>query len=350
MIKTMLANMAIILFMHRCVQHLYLTYGQKKKRTAILHVIIVSLTVIALFYFPILIENRFRFDLRAIPISFIGILHGPLYVIPVVIISAIGRLSLGGLGALPGVIFGITVPAVISLIIRYCVNWKKINYGKGLLYSTIIWAACDLPFLFYVHLDAEFYLLRYITFQISMLILFSFTKLSFQHNQLLSRFKFFADHDPLTKLYNMKRFNEEIMKTKQTENNKAFIAMLDIDHFKRINDTFGHQAGDQVLIDFAQTLLKFHRKGSIIARYGGEEFIAYKLAPTIEDAASSLDELRKYVEAQQFYTESGDPLSKITISIGIAPLFPDSKLEQAVKIAGGHLYKAKENGRNRVVF
>lgn len=97
----------------------------KEKRTAILHVIIVSLTVIALFYFPILIENRFRFDLRAIPISFIGILHGPLYVIPVVIISAIGRLSLGGLGALPGVIFGITVPAVISLIIRYCVNWKK---------------------------------------------------------------------------------------------------------------------------------------------------------------------------------------------------------------------------------
>ncbi|PTY77441.1 hypothetical protein B5V89_14590 [Heyndrickxia sporothermodurans] len=93
MIKTMLANMAIILFMHLCIQHLYFTYGQKKKRTAILHVIIVSLTVITLFYFPILIENRFRFDLRAIPISFIGIIQGPLYVIPVVIISAIGRLS-----------------------------------------------------------------------------------------------------------------------------------------------------------------------------------------------------------------------------------------------------------------
>ncbi|MBU5213267.1 diguanylate cyclase [Heyndrickxia oleronia] len=349
MLKTMLSNIAIILFMHLCLQPLYFANKKQGIRNAVLHVIIVSFTVISLFYFPILIEEKFRFDLRAIPISFISVMHGVIFAIPVVIIASVWRFILGGAGAFPGIIFSIIIPAILSLIIRRFFHWGKFGVMKVLFFPTIIWAVCDLPFLFFVDLDINFYMMRYVTFQLSVLILFAFTKLSYHHLHLLNQFKFNAEHDSLTKLFNMKRFYEEIKALKHLNSEGGYIAMIDIDHFKKINDTYGHQTGDLVLRNFAKILLKHRQQRTIVARYGGEEFIFFKQTDTFEEALQTFEEVRKDVETSQFYRKTGELIGQVTISIGVASFPANSKLEYAVKTADEQLYKAKMNGRNQVV-
>lgn len=292
----MLSNIAIILFMHLCLQPLYFANNKQGKRNAVLHVFIVSLTVISLFYFPILIEEKFRFDLRAIPISFISVMHGVIFAIPVVIIASVWRFILGGAGAFPGIIFSIIIPAILSLIIRRFFHWGKFGVMKVLFFSTIIWAVCDLPFLFFVDLDINFYMMRYVTFQLSILILFAFTKLSYHHLHLLNQFKFNAEHDSLTKLFNMKRFYEEIKAIKPLNREGGYIAMIDIDHFKKINDTYGHQTGDLVLRDFAKILLKHRQQRAIVARYGGEEFIFLNRQIRLKKLSKHLKRLEKMLK------------------------------------------------------
>ena len=124
------------------------------------------------------------------------------------------------------------------------------------------------------------------------------------------------------------------------------VAMLDIDHFKRINDTWGHDAGDEVLCRVAQLLQKNFRTSDVVARFGGEEFcvIAANLGP---DAALELFEgFRKQLAAETF--EFGGQTVSLTISIGIATQVMDS-IDTMISAADALLYRAKEAGRNRVV-
>ena len=120
---------------------------------------------------------------------------------------------------------------------------------------------------------------------------------------------------------------------------------IDIDYFKKVNDTYGHDIGDLVLKKVSEAIMQSVRVGDTVARWGGEEIIASLLGASIEDAKVKAEEIRKNVEILNF-TEMPD--LKITVSIGVVSSEMSSNFEELVKKADEALYASKENGRNRV--
>jgi len=127
------------------------------------------------------------------------------------------------------------------------------------------------------------------------------------------------------------------------------LAMIDIDHFKAINDTYGHEQGNKILKYLGQILSAQSRKADIVARYGGEEFCIIMVHTNPEGALFYGERIRKVVERFEFPYKSGKTL-KVTISMGIAtfPEFKTKKVEELIEAADKALYKAKESGRNQV--
>lgn len=160
-----------------------------------------------------------------------------------------------------------------------------------------------------------------------------------------------AMHDPLTGLYN-RRFLEALHKslTAMAKRRGATVGLLllDIDHFKAVNDQHGHQVGDAVLAGVAKILENTVRAADIVIRYGGEEFLVV-LQETLEDQIDVVAErIRVAVERHEFASEGA--VLKKTISIGVAAFPSDSEsFWQCVKLADQALYEAKATGRNRVV-
>jgi len=125
--------------------------------------------------------------------------------------------------------------------------------------------------------------------------------------------------------------------------------ILDIDHFKKFNDTHGHMAGDEVLKGLSAIFRNGKRASTIVARYGGEEFVALLPEATKDKASAYAELVRSHVEAAMFQDGHGRNQCKVTISLGVST-FPedggDSK--SLLEYADRALYQAKENGRNRV--
>jgi diguanylate cyclase (GGDEF)-like protein len=155
--------------------------------------------------------------------------------------------------------------------------------------------------------------------------------------------------DGLTGLANRTRLDtlltEEIPRA-QRYGRALSVLMLDIDHFKRINDTHGHLAGDTVLRQIAGLLHQRLRPSDEIGRYGGEEFCAILPETTLEQAALIAESLRAMVEAHAFAIEA--QRASVTISIGLATLRPDMQVHDLYRAADERLYEAKRGGRNRV--
>jgi len=158
--------------------------------------------------------------------------------------------------------------------------------------------------------------------------------------------------DSLTGLYN-RRFVEEWLHREipRATRNKYPIAaiMFDLDHFKRFNDTFGHEGGDLVLREFGSFLLKQIREGDIACRFGGEEFAVLMPGTALDVAVQRTEVMRKGTE-DLVVRLGGQTLGKITLSAGVA-CFPEhgTSAEQLFKAADDALYRAKGEGRNRVI-
>jgi diguanylate cyclase (GGDEF)-like protein len=159
--------------------------------------------------------------------------------------------------------------------------------------------------------------------------------------------------DPLTGLFN-RRYMEEATAQEQhrtrRNNVQMAIIMVDIDHFKKFNDNFGHDAGDAVLRVLAEFLKKHVRGSDIACRYGGEEFILILSPSTVEGARQRAEKIREGAAALRVSHNNQD-LGTITLSLGVA-IFPDHGSDTAtgVKAADLALYKAKRDGRNQVVM
>ncbi|MGE5503362.1 MAG: diguanylate cyclase [Actinomycetota bacterium] len=157
--------------------------------------------------------------------------------------------------------------------------------------------------------------------------------------------------DPMTGLNN-RRFLEEYVDTliaaQQRRKSALAILMLDLDYFKMVNDTYGHDAGDAVIKALAKVLRQSVRTSDLVIRYGGEEFLIVLLDTPPADADLVAEKIRSSVEALEI--QAGSVLLRKTISIGVADFPHDSDtFWQAVKFADVALYQAKETGRNKVV-
>jgi diguanylate cyclase len=158
--------------------------------------------------------------------------------------------------------------------------------------------------------------------------------------------------DPLTGVKNRRAFDMEIFNLcEQARKDKQPLSLLmvDIDHFKKINDTFGHITGDSVLRWVASMIGDSIRGRDILARYGGEEF-AILLPETMLDGAESVGKnVCQRISSQKLkHSEQGQSIGKITVSVGLARFRANESVEQFIDRADEALYQAKRNGRNRL--
>lgn len=156
--------------------------------------------------------------------------------------------------------------------------------------------------------------------------------------------------DKLTEIYNRakldKTLQEEFNRSKRYKTEFSVI-LIDIDFFKKVNDTFGHQIGDDVLKESAQVLKDSIRLTDVLGRWGGEEFLIISPQTNLEGAVKIAEHINNAIKLYKFKTYP----NKVTMSIGVASYFEDmSKIEEIVLNADKSLYKAKENGRDRVVY
>lgn len=161
-----------------------------------------------------------------------------------------------------------------------------------------------------------------------------------------------AEKDELTGLANRRKVLADAVKM-YTEamyyHQPCVFAILDLDHFKRINDTFGHDAGDLVLSQISCVMRSCLNEHDAIGRYGGEEFVVIMRNTTLKEALEKMDQLRGTVENTYITTEKGIVIP-VTVSIGLAALSSHTKrYEDVLSLADTALYQAKKAGRNRVI-
>jgi diguanylate cyclase (GGDEF)-like protein len=159
--------------------------------------------------------------------------------------------------------------------------------------------------------------------------------------------------DPLTHLYNFGFFRErleiEVERARETGDSIS-LAIFDIDHFKRYNDTHGHQDGNLVLEKVADILKKTARRGDVVARYGGEEFVALLYGATRPEATRFAEGIRAAIENHRFPGGETQPLGRLTVSGGVAAFPVDAQDDLSlINAADVNLYRAKAAGRNRIV-
>lgn len=189
---------------------------------------------------------------------------------------------------------------------------------------------------------AQQYMIMSIAFAIIVLVLLAY--FIYSRNQ----FKHLANTDNLTLLANRRRILAEGEKTfaKEFVNNGAAIVLIDIDHFKSVNDSFGHQTGDELLKAVASTLQANLRPGDHVGRYGGEEFLAILSNISRTDAMLRAEQIRSALERDTLAQFN----LRLTASIGICHAGHTMPLEDAISIADKALYQAKQNGRNQVAI
>jgi diguanylate cyclase len=157
--------------------------------------------------------------------------------------------------------------------------------------------------------------------------------------------------DPLTGLLNRRGFDQAIeqLQTSGLPLTSASLLMLDLDHFKRVNDTYGHPFGDQVLRATAKVLTNVIKGRDVAARFGGEEFLVLLPETAERDAVTLADQFRlAFTKARIRRVGTDEVVDQLTVSIGVASPGPDESLEQTIGRADAALYRAKNEGRNCV--
>ena len=169
-------------------------------------------------------------------------------------------------------------------------------------------------------------------------------------NFMYSQTRHMSVTDALTGLYNRRHFEDnlerEFLRASRYNNNLSF-AIIDVDFFKKVNDTYGHSAGDYVLKEVAYLILQNLRKTDMVFRYGGEEFAVIITETPLKQALVPLERLRKSIEEYPF-SYNGQNL-QVTVSIGASEVNAQIEtVHQLFEKADKALYRAKENGRNQI--
>ena len=174
-----------------------------------------------------------------------------------------------------------------------------------------------------------------------------------------AEFKYLSEHDPLTGILNRRSFmsmTSDIIKESGKRRLPCCLAIMDVDHFKNFNDTYGHMAGDEALQQVVKLSNALLRRTDIMGRYGGEEFTFFFSRTDLEQGLKTAERIRKAIGNTPIITE-GHHQATLTVSIGVVYVPPDIKehrdyllLQRYIQAADSALYQAKKNGRNQVTF
>lgn len=176
-------------------------------------------------------------------------------------------------------------------------------------------------------------------------------KLSLSNLRLREKLREQATHDPLTGLCNRRYLEENLLRElhhAQRRNSPLCVSMLDLDHFKQFNDTFGHDAGDALLCELGRLLREELRKSDILCRYGGEEFVVVLCDSSLENAWQRMEQLRVLVRDLRI-RHGEQQLGMVTVSAGLAGHEHGFTPAELLRAADESLYAAKQAGRDRVV-
>jgi diguanylate cyclase len=156
--------------------------------------------------------------------------------------------------------------------------------------------------------------------------------------------------DPLTQVYNRRHLDQQLawsIRAAKT-GNSFVLALLDIDDFKCINDTHGHQVGDRVLCGLARTFRSMVRPRDVLARYGGEEFALLLQGAPVETAVERCQHLIETIRSADFRTDSSEPPLRVSVSCGLTDYVQGDSADDVIYRADQALYQAKKRGKNRI--
>lgn len=270
---------------------------------------------------------------------------------PDLILSAIA-IGLLGLAATafpiyPLLMLGVTYPLLVWIGLRR--GLRGVTTANVLIAPAITWAGAS-GYGFLAHLSVPDRL-AYVSFFIATASVFSLMLFAmFEERRLLvEQLDLLARQDPLVPLANRRHFVEMLgdeLTSVAADGRSLSVVVFDVDHFKRINDDFGHAAGDVALTAVAETCSSLLGEGDLAARIGGEEFAIALPDTDLETARQFGDELRVAVADQHLAREA---LTPMTVSVGVAAARPHDSLDALLNRADRALYAAKRGGRNSVV-
>ncbi len=351
MFQSILSNLAIILLGHLLMSTL-ITYRERfsKHLLYICTVVLFSTVSITMLYLPISFGD-YRLDLSLIPLIFLALFRGWKITVPVLFIVSVWHFFLGSDETLSSIVFVLILPTIFTLLFYE----RKVPTSINLKIPFIItasWIISDLPMILLIPNGMEIFkntfLLRYISFLSVASIYCAFILIGYKNDRLKQRLEFLASHDPLTNLLNRNKFIEIVeVKMKESDTNH-YIALLDIDHFKQLNDTHGHLTGDSVLKEISSIFNKYESDHLKVARYGGEEFIFYLKAIYDKQAVRILEHIQNEIRTTPFHSNNGGSLH-VTVSIGLAKFESGSRLYDVIHQADHHLYSAKNGNRDQLV-
>ncbi|GGH12544.1 GGDEF domain-containing protein [Paenibacillus segetis] len=312
--------------------------------------IVLGLFGVVLMYFSFPISETVFVDFRQLPILISVCLGGGTAGIVTTVIISIYRLFF-----LSGVNFSSELAAInafvsfgiaIMMLRGRKLSFKRWNWSLGLTMVT-----ADILFLITLEEDNKWFSIALFSIVYVLGGVFTYFMLQYlkRSDDLLRLMSEAANRDFLTGLFNLRAF-EAFMEQKSIlslhSRTPFTLLMIDIDHFKCVNDTYGHPAGDLVLTELAEVLRDSFRPNDHIARKGGEEFVVVVDRCNREQIVMIAERLRRNVEDHVFHLPDGTDI-RITVSVGCAT-YPDVMLDQLIERADQALYQAKESGRNRV--
>lgn len=240
-------------------------------------------------------------------------------------------------------------------------TFAKDLYGEMVFFALLIGGICVLNALKFLkivddgldalHMDSRFQMIFYIYMStLATIVPPSIVWLVLR--RLTDSLRNIAARDPMTDLLNRRGLLDALKRYFDSRHSAPVrLLLLDVDHFKRINDTYGHQAGDEVICQVAELLRSTVRRGDLTGRIGGEEFVAIFLEADGDTVITLAERLRTRIESQGINVTGSSSSLRCTITIGISPPFHGAHgLEDALRQADAALYRGKAAGRNRVEF
>lgn len=295
------------------------------------------------------------FDLRAVPIFYITLNQGLICGISASIFPIIYRIFIGGFTVLEGIYLGILSAVFFATVYR--IIEKKFFENQNQILPIFKWSSYIVIYLIFkgsfeiilLKIDWNLAILNFIFNYLGILSIIILFNDANKNILIKKNLEFLSNYDPLTQIYNRRYFFdrlENLLRIREHTKEKIYFIIFDIDNFKLVNDTYGHDNGDETLKVVSKTVLETIRKTDILGRIGGEEFgVILNGLRTKEQAYKVANKIRIAVcEAQIEY------VGNVTISLGMEVFREEYTLQDFYRNTDRALYRAKRTGKNKVII